>query len=124
MFQPPEAFPSTPAPTETSTVPPEDDVFCTFQEDNCGFDIQSSSGEFKLERTKGGEIGTDHHSNTDGYFLFAKQKSLTPDEVWTYVYIPEEVGPHGEHSIECFNFWFFIDGFLVRFKKTFRNFNH
>lgn len=119
MFQPPEAFPSTPAPTETSTVPPEDDVFCTFQEDVCGFDIQSSSGEFKLERTKGGEIGTDHHSNTDGYFLFAKQKSLTPDEVWTYVYIPEEVGPHGEHSIECFNFWFFIDGFLVRFKKTF-----
>ena len=118
MFQPPEAFPSTPAPTMTSTVPPEDDVFCTFQEDVCGFEIQSSSEEFKLERTKASdaeEIGTDHHSNSDGFFLFAKQKSLIPEEVWTYIAIPEEVGPHGEHAIECFNFWFFIDGFLVRF---------
>ena len=116
MLLPPDAAPPSPAPTKTSTVPPEDDVFCTFQDGLCGFEIKSSMGEFKLERTKGSdaeEIGADHHSNSDGYFLFAKQKSLQPEEVWTSVSLNEEIGEHGEHVIECFNFWFFIDGYLV-----------
>ena len=113
MFEPHDAVPPTIPPTESSTVPPEDDVFCTFQEDNCGFTIEGT-GDFLFTRTRGsevGNIGTDHHGNADGMFLFASSSDESNSEdVWSYVTTTEFVGE--KHAIECFHFWFFIDGFL------------
>ena len=115
MFQPKDAVPPTPAPTESTTVPPFDDVFCTFQEDLCDFTV-SGTGDFLFRRTKGSDaaqIGTDHHFNSEGYFLFAESKSDGRGNVDTFIETKEFNGD--EHVIECFQFWFFIDGFLVSF---------
>ena len=113
MYEPTDALPSTPGPTLTSTVPPDDDVFCTFQEDLCDFMVEGQDN-FLFSRTKGEDvnaIATDHHGNSDGYFLYAWSNTTEPDMVYTYVVTNTFDGEH--HPIECFNFWFFIDGFLV-----------
>ena len=45
MTLPPGAAPTSPAPTQSSTVPPQDDVFCTFQHDTCNFTIEAEGNE-------------------------------------------------------------------------------
>ena len=113
-LEPKEAAPPTfPPPTESTTLPINEDVFCNFQENNCNFTIDGS-GDFKFERTKAssvGLIGEDHNHSPDGMILFAEAKSDSPDNVWTSVVTNLFKGD--DHVIECFHFWFFIDGFLV-----------
>ena len=113
MDMPHDAIPSTPAPTQSTTVPPQDDVFCTFQEDNCGFEIDGD-GDFQFARTSGSQaeaIGTDHHGNAEGKFLYAQSGDREPSSVSTYVISTEFQGD--KHKVECFHFWFYLDGFLV-----------
>ena len=114
LFEPKEAAPpTTPSPTVSTTVPPEDDIFCNFETDLCNFTILGSE-EFKFKRTKAssvGLIGEDHNHSPDGMILYAEGKSETPDYVWTSV--ETKVFKGQEHVLECFHFWFFIDGFLV-----------
>ena len=117
-LEPQEAAPptQTPPPTESTTVPPEDDVFCNFQENICNFTILAS-GDFIFKRTKASSnelIGEDHNHSPDGMILNAKTESpglRTTDYVWTSV--ETNVFKGKDHIIECFHFWFFIDGFLV-----------
>ena len=116
-LEPKEAAPPTfPPPTETTSpsAPPDEDIFCSFQQNKCNFTIQGS-GDFEFARTKAsnvGLIGEDHSGSPDGMILFAEAKSDTPDNVWTSVSTYSLKGD--EHIIECFTFWFFIDGFLVK----------
>lgn len=113
MYEPVDALPSTPGPTQSTTVPPMDDVFCTFQENLCDFTIKGDDN-FLFTRTQGNQvaaIGSDHHGNADGYFLYAESSIGIPDMVWTYVMTNNFDGE--KHAIECFHFWFFIDGYLV-----------
>ena len=114
-FEPKDAFPpTTPSPPST-TVPPHDTELCPFQENLCNYTVEGVD-EFKFTRTRGGdvgEIGTDRHGNEDGYFLYAQKTfAANPEAVWTYVLTDEFNGDH--HPIECFHFWFYIDGFFVR----------
>ena len=114
MDMPPDAIPSTAAPTQSTSVPPEDDVFCTFQEDNCGFEIEGN-GDFKFARTSGSDIESppweDHHGNPSGKFLYAQSNGSESDILFTSVKTSEFVGD--KHIIECFHFWFNLNGFLV-----------
>ena len=111
MDKPPDAIPSTPGPTQSTTVPPTDEGFCTFQEDDCGFEIEGD-GDFKFERKSGSQgIWSDHHGNKDGMFLYAQSADREPSSVYTYVMSSEFNGT--EHIVECFHFWFYLDGFLV-----------
>ena len=113
MFLPSDALPptTTPDPTQPTTVPPTDDEFCTFQEDNCGFEIEGD-GDFKFERKSGVEgIWTDRHGNADGMFLYAQSGGRDSSLINTYVISQEFAGE--KHIVECFHFWFYLDGFLV-----------
>ena len=113
-LEPKEAAPPTyPPPTGTTSPSPNEDVFCSFQENICNFTIEGS-GDFKFARTKSsdvGLIGDDHNHSPDGMILFAEAKSDSPDNVWTSVLT--NIFKGDEHIIECFHFWFFVDGFLV-----------
>ena len=66
-------------------------------------------------------IGSDKNGNPDGMFLYAHEER-EPTSVYTYVMTTEISGE--KHPVECFHFWFFIDGFFVgtivnkRFKST------
>ena len=110
----PEGNTSTsPGTTITSAVPPDEDVFCTFQENLCDFEVEGTE-DFKFERKKGSEvdlIGEDRHGNADGIFLIAQSGDGTSDLVFTYVISPYFDGE--KYQNECFNFWFYVDGFLV-----------
>ena len=114
-LEPKEAAPPTyPPPTESTSQPPNEDVFCSFQENNCNFTIEGS-GDFKFTRTKSsdvGLIGEDHNHSPEGMILFAEAKSDSPENVWTSV--GTNIFKGADHVIECFHFWFFIDGFLVK----------
>ena len=113
MLEPKEAAPPTyPPPTDTTT-PADEDIFCSFQDNNCNFTILGS-GDFLFKRTKAssvGLIGEDHNHSPDGMILYAEAKSETQDNVWTSV--ETNVFNGANHVIECFHFWFFVDGFLV-----------
>ena len=124
MLLPQDAAVSSPAPTESTTVPPFDDEWCTFQEDLCNLTV-SGTGDFLFTRTKGSDaaqIGTDHHFNAEGYFMFAESKSDEPGNVMTYIETKKWNGD--EHPIECFHFWFFLDGFLVYIAEAISEMNY
>ena len=113
MALPPDAIPSTPAPTQSTSLPPEENTHCTFQVDDCGFEIEGD-GDFKFARTSGSDveaIGSDHHFNPSGMFLYAQSSDREPSSVFTYVITTEFDGD--KYSIECFHFWFYLDGFMV-----------
>ena len=124
MFKPHDASPPTPEPTE-STPAADTPTHCTFQVDDCGFEIEGD-GDFKFERTSGSQvdaIGSDHHENTEGMFLYAQSSAREPSSVYTYVITGEFDGT--KHTVECFHFWFYLDGFLVTyFLFSFTNLYH
>ena len=112
-YLPKDAMPPTSAPTESTPQP--DEWFCSFQDDLCNFEVEGDE-EFKFRRTSGSEveaIGVDHAENADGKFLYAQADGNTPPatDVFTYVISDEFDGK--KHDIECFHFWFYLDGFLV-----------
>jgi len=110
MYMPPDAIPTTPQPSQSTTVPPEDDEFCTFQEDDCDFTIEGD-GDFKFERKSGSEevsIGEDRNGNAEGMFLYAQSGGGDSGLLTTYVISKEFEGE--KHIVECFHFWFYIDG--------------
>ena len=75
---PKDANPSTPEPTIGSTVPPEQDLGCTFQDDFCSFDVRGDEG-FVFKRLNGSgapTIGSDHNFEESGVFLFAKSEAI------------------------------------------------
>ena len=113
MTLPHDSVPSTIGPTQGTTVPPTDDVFCTFQQDDCGFQIEGE-GDFLFQRKTGAEvpaIGSDWHFNSEGMFLYANSGEGNSNLLNTYVITQEFDGD--KHKVECFHFWFFLDGFLV-----------
>ena len=115
MTEPKEAVPPpTAPPTESSTISPDEDVFCNFQDNLCNFTVQGSD-LFKFKRTKAssvGLIGEDHNHSPDGMILYAEGESPEEND-WTSVLTTMFKGQ--DHVVECFHFWFFVDGFLVGF---------
>ena len=112
MFLPHDATPAT-STTSQSTTPSGDEEFCNFQENECEFLIEGD-GDFIFTRTKGSQveaIGSDRNGNADGMFLYAQSGEREPTSVYTYVMTTEFSGE--KHEVECFHFWFYIDGFFV-----------
>ena len=75
---PKSAQPSTAEPTIGSTVPPDEDLGCTFQQDFCNFDVRGDEG-FAFKRMNGSEvpsIGSDHNQKDSGVFLYASSKAI------------------------------------------------
>ena len=75
---PKSANPATPEPTIGSTVPPDEDFGCTFQEDFCNFGIRGDEG-FVFKRMNGSgvpTIGADHNFDESAVFLFASSEAI------------------------------------------------
>ena len=75
---PKSANPATPEPTIGSTVPPDEDLGCTFQEDFCNFDVRGDEG-FVFKRMNGSgvpTIGGDHDFDESAVFLFASSEAI------------------------------------------------
>ena len=75
---PKSAQPSTAEPTIGSTVPPDEDLGCTFQQDFCNFDVRGDEG-FAFKRMNGSEvpsIGSDHNQKDSGVFLYASSNAI------------------------------------------------
>jgi hypothetical protein len=71
---PPSAEPTTHAPTASPTVPPNEDLGCTFQQGFCGFVVRGDKG-FVFQRRNGSDvpsIGADHREEESGIFLYAQ----------------------------------------------------
>ena len=72
------ANPITPEPTIGSTVPPDEDLGCTFQDDFCNFHVQGDEG-FVFKRMNGSgvpSIGSDHSFDESAVFLFASSEAI------------------------------------------------
>ena len=77
-FLPPEASPSTTTPSQSSTIPPDEDLGCTFQDGLCGFQVDGDGG-FLFQRSNGSEvpaIGSDHNYDEAGVFLYAESPAV------------------------------------------------
>ena len=78
----------------------------------CGFEIADGPTAFPFERVQGKDVSSidyDHNYNIDAYFLYAHDDSVTKD--YTYVQSGSFEGLY--HPLECFQFWFYVEGFKV-----------
>ena len=77
-FLPPEAAPSSTTPSLSSTVPPDEDLGCTFQDGLCDFEVNGDGG-FVFQRSNGSQvpaIGSDHNHDESGVFLYAESPAV------------------------------------------------
>ena len=77
-FLPPEAAPSSTTPSLSSTVPPDEDLGCTFQDGFCDFEVNGDGG-FVFRRSNGSQvpaIGSDHNHDESGVFLYAESPAV------------------------------------------------
>ena len=75
---PKSASPVTPEPAIGSTVPPNEDLGCTFQNNFCNFNIRGDEG-FVFKRMNGSgvpSIGSDHDFDESAVFLFASSAAI------------------------------------------------
>ena len=101
------------------------DFGCDFEHDLCGFDIHGIEG-FQFERKKGSDVDQFDHNGVDStYFLYAEAVGVDePVEVTScegtngqvfFQVVTSIESPliQGDASaLQCFNFWFYIDGFF------------
>lgn len=104
--------PTTQEPTTTQPLP--SDIHCDFQVDECGFEI-AGEGDFLFHRARASDvvpnIDSDHNFNQEAYFLYAS-KAPTPNLLETFTSLRTQELKGNQHPLECFNFWFYLDGFF------------